>query len=76
MIEEISRNKHPTFSKAERKILMIRARKAEYDDDYTMELCPNCDADLKDNYTYLFEKGKKDKWIFVRCNSCNQVVCL
>lgn len=68
------KDKKTTCSKLEKKLLKKLARSVDYDENYANELCPKCAEGLKDNSDYLFETGRKEKWIYLRCKNCNQVV--
>ncbi len=62
------------YDKMEKKRLKELARRVEYDDNYVKELYPKCFKDLTNNSDFLFESGWRDRYIFVRCKSCNQIV--
>lgn len=68
MIELIS------LDKKNRKYLIENARLIEYNEDYTCELCPNCFRDLKDQVEFLFTLGWRDKWEYLICKNCSQVI--
>ena len=57
-----------------RQMCLNSARLVEYDDEYTSELCPNCFHALENNNESLFTLGWKDKWEYLKCKNCDQVI--
>lgn len=68
--------KKKPYKKMEKRLFKELARRVEYDENYAKELCPKCFHDLYDNSEYLFKSGWREKLFFVKCITCNQIICL
>ncbi|MFX1259984.1 MAG: hypothetical protein ACFFAN_19215, partial [Promethearchaeota archaeon] len=59
------------FAKVNKKMIIKRSKNVQFDLERKRETCPICNHDLRQNYKFLFAKGRKKTYL--RCN-CGQIL--